>query len=65
MKRVTRNNLLRLVNLKRKCIEDEEHNTETLENINEFIENVINKDKRYYHKLANYNFDEQTLRYLL
>lgn len=64
MKRVTKNNLLRLVELKKQYLENES-NKEILQIINEFIDNVINKDKKYYSKLASYNFDEQTLRYLL
>lgn len=64
MKRVTRNNLLKLVDLEKKYLEDES-NKEILKTINEFINNVINKDKRYYSKLQSYNFDEETIRYLL
>ncbi len=64
MKRVTKSNLLRLVALKKQCIQ-EENDTGTLKMINEFIENVINKDKKYYHKLSSYNSDEEILRYLL
>lgn len=36
-----------------------------LDVINNFIENVINKDKRYYSKLSTYNFDNETLKYLM
>lgn len=64
MKRVTRNNLLKLVDLEKKYLEDKS-NKQILKIINEFINNVINKDKRYYSKLQSYNFDEETIRYLL
>ena len=33
--------------------------------INDFIENVINKDKKYYSKLKNFNFDNEIIKYLI
>ena len=33
--------------------------------INDFIENVINKDRKYYSKLKSYNFDNEVLKYLM
>ncbi len=63
MLRVTKNNLIRLVKLKKEYIETGDK--KTLAEINTFIHNVINKDKSYYHKLCQYNFDNKTLKYLL
>lgn len=63
MKRVTRNNLLKLVDMMK---EFQETKNEKLKiTINDFINNVINKDKRYYSKLKNYNFDNEILKYLM
>lgn len=63
MKRVTRNNLLKFVELRKEYEKSED--TKLLDVINNFIENVINKDKRYYSKLSTYNFDNETLKYLM
>lgn len=63
MKRVTRNNLLKLVDMMK---EFQETKNEKLKiTINDFINNVINKDKRYYTKLKNYNFDNEILKFLM
>ena len=54
MKRVTKNNLLKLVDMMK---EYQETKNQKLKNIiNDFIENVINKDKKYYSKLKNYRY---------
>lgn len=63
MKRVTRNNLLKLVDMMKQYKETENEKLKTT--INDFINNVINKDKRYYTKLKNYNFDNEILKYLM
>lgn len=63
MKRVTRNNLLKLVDMMKKYQENQDN--QLLDSINQFIENVINKDKRYYSKLQSYEFDNEILRYLM
>lgn len=63
MKRVTKNNLLKLVEMMKKYQETE--NEKLKITINDFINNVINKDKRYYTKLKNYNFDNEILKYLM
>lgn len=63
MKRVTKNNLMKLVEMKKRY--NEKPDTELLKEINEFIENGINKDNSYYSKLSSYNFDNETLGYLL
>lgn len=63
MKRVTKNNLIRLVEMKRKYKETEDE--QLLIKINEYIENTINKDKKYYNKLSSYQFDGETIKYLI
>lgn len=63
MKKVTKNNLLKLVDLKKKYIEKED--TQLLVEINFFIDEVINKDNKYYKKLISYDFDNETLKYLI
>ena len=63
MKRVTKNNLLKLVDMMK---EYKETKNQKLKNIiNNFINNVINKDKKYYTKLKSYNFNNEILKYLL
>lgn len=63
MKRVTKKNLLRLIDMIK---EYNEKQSEELEiSINDFIDNVINKDKKYYSKLKSYNFDNEILKYLM
>ncbi len=63
MKRVTRNNLIKLVDLKKQYIKNEDENL--LIEINDFIDNVINKDKKYYEKLSSYHLDKEMLKYLM
>lgn len=63
MKRVTRNNLLKFVEMRKEY--EKSNDIKLLDVIYDFIENVINKDKRYYSKLSNYNFDSETLKYLM
>lgn len=63
MKKVTRNNLIRLVYMKKNY--QKTGNQEMLEKINNFTENVINKDKRYYHKLKSYDLPSEMLAYLV
>ncbi len=65
MKRVTRNNLLKLVDMMREYEEQKEKDKQLLQQINDYIDNVINKDKRYYNKLSKYNFTTEELKYLL
>lgn len=63
MKRVTKNNLIKLVDMMK---EYQETKNQKLKNIiNDFIQNVINKDKKYYSKLKSYNFKNDILEYLL
>ena len=65
MKRVTRNNLLKLIDMMEDYEEQEEKDKQLLQRINEFIDNAINKDKKYYSKLNKYNFTSEQLKYLL
>ena len=51
MKRVTRNNLLKLIDMMEDYEEQKEKDKQLLQRINEFIDNGINKDKKYYSKL--------------
>lgn len=61
MKRVTRNNLAKLVKMMEQCQKTENQKLKNI--INDFINNVINKDRKYYSKLKNYNFDNETLKF--
>ena len=46
--------------------EYQETKNQKLKNIiNDFIKNVINKDKKYYSKLKSYNFNNEILKYLM
>lgn len=63
MKRVTRNNLLKFVEMRKEY--EKNNDIVLLDIIYDFIENVINKDRRYYSKLSSYNFDSETLKYLM
>ena len=65
MKRVTRNNLLKLIDMMEDYEEQKEKDKQLLQQINEFIDNGINKDKKYYSKLNKYNFTSEQLKYLL
>lgn len=64
MKRVTRNNLLKLIDMMKDYEEQKEKDKQLLQRINDFIDNVINKDRRYYSKLTKYNFTNEQLKYL-
>ena len=63
MKRVTKNNLIGLIKLKKQY--EKNKDAKILKEINDFIDNGINKDKKYYSKLLSYNFDNETLKYLM
>ena len=63
MKRVTKNNLIKFVELRKEY--EKSNDIKLLDIIYDFIENVINKDRRYYSKLSSYNFDSETLKYLM
>ena len=63
MKQFTRNNLIKLVEMMKEYQKTENQKLKNM--INDFINNVINKDRKYYSKLKNYNFDNETLKYLM
>lgn len=63
MKTVTRNNLLKLIAQKKQF--EITRSPRLRAKINTYIEEVINKDKRYYSKLTSYNFSNEQLQYLL
>lgn len=65
MKRVTKNNLLKFIELKKKYLKQDVKNKQLLTIINDFTENVINKDKHYYGKVKDFNFSEEELKYLM
>ena len=65
MKRVTKNNLLKLIDMMREYEEQEKKNKQLLQQINDFIDNVINQDRRYYSKLSKYSFTNEQLKYLI
>ena len=65
MKRVTRKNLLKLIEMMKEFEEQKEKDKQLLQQINEFVENVINKDKKYFSKLSKYNFTNEQLEYLI
>lgn len=62
-KRVTKKSLLLMIELKKEYLETKDKTL--LADINYYIENVINKDRRYYHKLLEYDFTNEQLEYLL
>ena len=63
MKRVTKKNLLKFVEMRKEY--EKSNDIKLLDIIYDFVENVINKDRRYYSKLSSYNFDSETLKYLM
>lgn len=65
MKRVTRSNLLKLIEMMREYEEQKEKDNQLLQQINDYIDNVINKDKSYYSKLSKYNLTNEQLKYLI
>ena len=66
MKKVTRNNLLQFIEMKKTYQDQEEEKDEKLlEQINFFIDEVINKDKHYFKKVYSYNFTDEELKFLL
>lgn len=68
MKKVTKNNLLVLVEWKKEYLQKKEkgiEDKELLSKINDYIDNSINKDSTYYRKLLDYNFDSEILSFLI
>lgn len=62
MKRITKNNILKLIDLKLQYKEQPEESL--LQEINIFIDEVINKDKRFYSKIQKFNLSEEQLEIL-
>lgn len=63
MKTVTKNNLIKLVEMKKEYLKTKDQ--ELLKEINDYIDNVINQDAHYFGKLSSYNFSSDMLDYLL
>ncbi len=63
MKKITKNNLLKYIELKKEYLETK--NESLLMIINQFTDEVINRDKRYYLKLSKYNFSREELKFLM
>lgn len=63
MKKVTRNNLIRLVEMKKEYLKTNDQ--ELLKEINFYIDEVINKESHYYRKLSSYKFSSEMLNYLM
>jgi len=63
LKRVTKNNLMKLIKMKKQYIET--GNKELLNEINDYIDNVINRDKHYFSKIHKYKFSREELRFLI
>ncbi len=63
MKTVTKNNLLKLVEMKKAYLKNDDK--QLLKDINQYIDEVINKDAHYYRKLSSYNLPPEALEYLL
>jgi len=57
--------LLKLIDMMKEYEEQKEKDKQLLRQINDYIDNVINKDKNYYSKLNKYNFTNEQLKYLL
>ena len=59
MKSVTKQNMLKYLEMRKEY--KKTRNPELLKEINNFIDNVINKDKHYYSKLKSYNFTREQI----
>lgn len=59
MKSVTKRNMLKYLEMRKEY--KETGNPELLKEINDFIDNVINKDKHYYSKLKSYNLNQEQI----
>ena len=63
MKRVTRNNIWKYIEMKKqyKITKD----SQLLQEINRFTNEVINKDRKYYSKLKSYGLGNNELKYCM
>lgn len=62
MRRVTKNNILKLIKMQEKYLETKDKRL--LSEINSFIDNVMNKDKMLFTKLSSYNLTNDQLNVL-
>lgn len=62
-RKVTEKSLRELVEKKKEYLKTGDK--KLLEEINDFIENVINVDGRYFSKLSSYNFSSEDLKFLM
>ena len=60
MKEVTKQNMLKYLDMLEEY--KQTHDEKLLNDINKFIEEVINKDKHYYSKLKSYNFSSDQIK---
>ncbi len=63
MRRVTKNNILKYIQMKKEYEITED--LQLLEKINRFTNEVINKDKKYFNKIYSYNLNEEDLLYVI
>ncbi len=63
MERVTKNNILKYIQMKKEYQITED--SQLLEKINRFTNEVINKDKKYFNKINSYNLNEEDLLYVI
>ena len=63
MKRVTKNNILKYIQLKKEY--EIKKDSQLLEEINRFTNEVINKDKKYFSKIYSYNLDKKDLGHVI
>ena len=54
---------MKLIKMKKQYIET--GNKELLNEINDYIDNVINRDKHYFSKIHKYKFSREELRFLI
>lgn len=63
MKRITKNNILKYIQMKKEY--EVTKDSQLLEKINRFTNEVINKDKKYFNKIYSYNLNEEDLLYVI
>jgi len=63
MKTVTEKNLRNFIEMKKAYLENKD--PKLLKMINNYTENVINQDPKYFSKLSSYNFTNEELEYLM
>lgn len=63
MKKITKNNLIKFIQMKKDYLQN--HDANLLKQINDFIDNVINKDKSYFGKISKMSFKSEDIKYLI